>query len=77
MPSVTIRDVPAATRDELAARAARSGRSLQEFLRGELIHLAERPDTAAVLERIRHRKAQTGTTLSAADVLDLRDLDRR
>jgi plasmid stability protein len=77
MPSVTIRDVPASTRDELAARAARSGRSLQEYLRGELIQLAERPDTATVLERIRQRKAQTGTTLRAADILELRDLDRR
>ena len=77
MPSVTIRDVPASTRDELAARAARSGRSLQEYLRGELIHLAERPDTATVLERIRQRKAQTGTTLRSADILELRDLDRR
>ena len=54
-----------------------SGRSLQEYLRGELIHLAERPDTAAVLERIRQRKAQTGTTLRATDILELRDLDRR
>jgi plasmid stability protein len=77
MPSVTIRDVPPSTRDELAARAARSGRSLQEYLRGELIQLAQRPDTATVLERIRHRKDQTGTSLTAADVLKLRDLDRR
>lgn len=77
MPSVTIRDVPPSTRDELAARAARSGRSLQEYLRGELIQLAQRPDTATVLERIRHRKDQTRTSLSAADVLELRDLDRR
>ena len=77
MPSVTIRDVPPSTRDELAARAARSGRSLQEYLRSELIHLAERPDTATVLERIRQRKAHTGTTLRAADILELRDLDRR
>lgn len=77
MPSVTIRDVPASTRDELAARAARSGRSLQEYLRGELIQLADRPDTATVLDRIRRRKAQTGSELSAQDVLELRDLDRR
>jgi plasmid stability protein len=77
MPSVTIRDVPPSTRDELAARAARSGRSLQEYLRGELIQLAERPDTATILERIRRRKEHTGSRLSADDVLGLRDLDRR
>jgi plasmid stability protein len=40
-PSVTIRDVPEATRDELAARVARSGRSMQEYLRAALIALLE------------------------------------
>ena len=32
-----IRDVPDETRNELAGRAARSGKSLQEFLRSALI----------------------------------------
>jgi len=31
--SITIRDVPDETSDELAARAALTGRSLQEYLR--------------------------------------------
>lgn len=31
---ITIRDVPDKVRDELAARAARQGKSMQEFLRG-------------------------------------------
>jgi len=42
MVAITIRDVPAETRNELAARAARGGRSLQEYLRGQLVELAER-----------------------------------
>src|SRR5262249_15594022 len=42
--AITIRDVPDETRDELAARAASSGRSLQEYLRSQLIELARRPD---------------------------------
>ena len=37
MTSITIRDVPEETRDELAARAALAGRSLQEYLRLLLI----------------------------------------
>jgi plasmid stability protein len=41
--SVTIRDVPDETRDELAARAARLGQSLQEYLRGQLVELAAKP----------------------------------
>jgi plasmid stability protein len=71
--SITIRDVPEATRDELAARAARSGRSLQEFLRLELIELAERPDPADVIARARERVARTGTELPAATILGLLD----
>ena len=77
MPSITIRDVPGSTRDELAARAARSGRSLQEYLRIQLIELAERPDAEALRRRIRDRKDRTGTRLSTEDILELRDADRR
>lgn len=75
--SVTIRDVPNRTRDELASRAAASGRSLQEYLRGKLIELASRPDTKAILARIAERKERTGTRLSAATILGHRDADRR
>jgi plasmid stability protein len=77
MPAITIRDVPDDARDELAARAARSGRSLQEYLRGELIELARRPEVPVVLARIRDRKADTGTTLGAERILEHRDADRR
>lgn len=76
MPSITIRDVPQATRDELAARAASTGRSLQEYLRGELIELADRPDPEVLLARIRDRKARTGTRLGRDRILELRDTDR-
>lgn len=75
--SVTIRNVPDRTRDELAARAAASGRPLQEYLRRQLIELASRPDTDAVLARIRERKERTGTRLPADAILGSRDADRR
>lgn len=75
--SVTIRDVPDRARDELAARAAASGRSLQEYLRAKLIDLASRPDAEALLARIRERKERTGTRLAAAAILGHRDADRR
>ncbi len=75
--SVTIRNVPDRARDELAARAAASGRSLQEHLRGKLIELASRPDTDALLAWIRERKERTGTRLSAATILAHRDAERR
>ena len=75
--SITIRDVPNDTRDELAARAARSGRSLQEYLRMELVDLARRPDAETLLARIRDRKRRTDTRLPAETILRHRDADRR
>jgi len=75
--SITIRSVPDASRDELAARAARSGRSLQEYLRAELIELARRPEPAALLERIQERKRHTASELSTAEILGHLDADRR
>lgn len=77
MPAITIRDVPAHTRDELAARAARSGRSLQEYLRGELVALADKPDMETLVARIRERVERTGTRLSPEEILHYRDADRR
>ena len=75
--SITIRDVPDETRDELAARAARSGRSLQEFLRAELVDLARKPDIDSLLARVRVRKHATKSTLPADAILRHRDEDRR
>lgn len=77
MASITIRGVPDSARNELAARAKRTGRSLQEYLRSELIELASRPDAASHVARIRDRKRHTGTHLSAAQILDHRDGDRK
>jgi antitoxin FitA len=77
MAAITIRDVPDETRDELAARAALVGRSLQEYLRSQLIELARRPDAEALLSRVRDRKQRTGSRLSADAILAHRDADRR
>lgn len=75
--SITIRDVPRDAHAELAARAARTGRSLQEYLRAQLVELASRPDLETWLTRIQDRKHRTGTRLSGAKILAHRDADRR
>lgn len=75
--SITIRDVPDDTRDELASRARASGRSLQEYLRGELIELARRPDPATLMMRARDRKQRTASHLPADRIVSHRDADRR
>jgi plasmid stability protein len=74
MPTViSIRNVPDEVRDELAARASRSGRSLQEYLRGALIDLASRPDPAALMSEVRARTATLGTSLPSEDIVALLD----
>jgi plasmid stability protein len=75
--SITIRHIPEATRDELAARAASTGRSLQEYLLAELLALAARPDPNVLLARIRERKQATGSRLPAETILAHRDAERR
>jgi plasmid stability protein len=75
--AITIRDVPDETRDELASRAASNGRSLQEYLRSQLIELARRPDAEVLLARVRDRKQRTGSRLSSESILGYRDADRR
>lgn len=75
--SITIRDVPDQIRDELAARAAATGRSLQEYLRRRLVELAEQPDAEALPAQIRARKAAHSSSLTPEDIIGMRDTDRR
>jgi antitoxin FitA len=75
--SITIRDVPDETRDELAARAALTGRSLQEYLRARLVELARQPDAETLVEKIRARKAVTHSILPEDRIMSHRDDDRR
>lgn len=77
MPSITIRDVPDGVHSELAVRAARSGRSLQEYLRAQLVQLAERPDPRELMARAAERTKRMGTALSAEKILEYRDADRK
>ena len=74
--SITIRDVPDETSAELAARAALTGRSLQEYLRSRLVDLAHTPDPEVWMARVRARKLATGSSISLDRVLAHRDADR-
>ena len=75
--AITVRDVPDHVRDELAARAARAGKSLQEYLRTMLIDVAARPPVADVIARARARVAATGVRVDAESIIAARDADRR
>ena len=54
--SITIAQVPDEVRDELAARAAVCGRPLEDYIREELMALAQRPSAAVWMARVRARK---------------------
>jgi antitoxin FitA len=75
--AITVRDVPDEVRDELAARAARAGKSLQEYVRGMLIDSAARPPVDDVIARARARVGATGVRADAESILAARDADRR
>ena len=74
---ITIRNVPEEVRDELAARAARRGQSMQAFLWSELERIASKPSTAEWLQGVRDRKAAHGSRVTTEDILRARNADRK
>ena len=74
MPSITIRNVPTETHEELVARASASGKSLQEYLRAELIAMASKPDIeswlAGVEEQLKAASASRVTTKAILGHID-------
>jgi len=65
---ISVRDVPDAVRDELAGRAARAGKSLQEYLRGMFVDAAARPPVEDVIARARARATTTGARADAESI---------
>jgi hypothetical protein len=74
---INIRDVPERVRDELAARAALQGKSMQEYLRAELERMVERPSVDSWLQQVRKRKRAAQTKVSPKQILENRNADRR
>ncbi len=75
--AITIRNVPDEVRDELAARAARSGRSLQEYLALQLAELAAKPLVCDAVAAARMNARRSGGVLDPVDIVAARDADRR
>lgn len=75
--SITVRDVPNEVRDALAARAARSGRSLQEYLRSMLEASVARPNVDDVIARARARVDRTESRVDVRSILAALDAERR
>lgn len=75
--AITVRDMPEKVRDELAARAARAGMSLQEYLRSILIQSVSRPTVDDIIARARSRVVATGVRGDAESIIAARDTDRQ
>ena len=69
MVAITIRNVPPEVRNELASRAARSGQSLQEYLRTELQKMADKPSIEEWMRRVRQSVEGSGSTVAAEDIV--------
>ena len=74
---ITIRGVPEEVRDQIAARAAARGQSMQEYLRGELERMVSKPSIEEWLKGVRDFKRATGINVSTDDILRARDADRK
>ncbi|HET6302340.1 FitA-like ribbon-helix-helix domain-containing protein [Microbacterium sp.] len=74
--TITVRNVPDEVRDELAARAARSGRSLQEYLSLHLRRLAETPSAAEAITRAR-LNASSYPDLTMDEIVEAVHAERR
>lgn len=75
--AITVRHVPESVRDLLAARAASSGRSLQEYLLHHLMDVACQPTLDEVTAEARARARALGTVLNPEALVADRNADRR
>ena len=74
---ITIRNVPRKVRDQIAARAAARGQSMQEYLRGELVRLVANPSVDEWLKGVRARKRAMKNRVTTEEILRARDADRK
>ena len=75
--AITVHDVPDEVRNEIAARAARSGKSLGGYLRRMFVEVARHAPVEDVIARARGRVGATGVRVDVESILAARDADRR
>lgn len=74
---ITIDGIPDALYHQISARAARSNRSVPEFIIAELERIAARPAVAEWLQEVGPRKEASGVQVSVSEILAARNADRR
>lgn len=74
---ITIRNVPTKVRDVLKSRAAAGGQSMQTYLLGELERIVGFPTNQELIRQIEERLEASETSVSASEILNARDKDRK
>lgn len=77
MPSISIRNVPQETRDALAAKAAQSGQSLQEYLLARLIEIGRTRDIEVLLGEMKEIRKRWPKQITREQILEALDDGRR
>jgi len=67
--AIQIRDVPDDVHAVLRTRAAAAGMSMSEYLRSELVTIAEKPTMEELYARIRTRPPNSVTRQSIVDII--------
>ena len=70
MPSISIRNVPEATRDALAAKAVQAGQSLQEYLLARLIEIGGRVELTEILAEMNNIASVWESSVTSEQILD-------
>ncbi len=70
MPSISVRNVPEATRDALAAKAAQAGQSLQEYLLATLVAIGDRIELAEILAEMNDIASAWEGSVTSEQILD-------
>ena len=70
MPSISVRNVPQETRDALAAKAAKAGQSLQEYLLAQLVEIGDRVELAEILAEMNDIASAWEGSVTSEQILD-------
>lgn len=77
MATIQIRELPEESYETLRRRARRAGKSLQSYMREELVALAARPTKEEAIDRIETVLARRLDDISATSIVDDLTVERR
>ncbi len=78
MATIQIRDIPEEDYEKIRTRARAEGKSIQAYMRDEVVRLASRRTKREAFEAVcAALAADTGSGVTVESILDAKDADRR